>query len=59
MQKAVAELDRIASSCAGDPESAHSQADQVLLEFAEDMDCLEVVKAYEQVINACRWWACA
>jgi hypothetical protein len=38
-----------------DPESAHSEAERVLLELAGD----EVAAAWRQVVDACRWWAYA
>lgn len=53
--EAVKALDAIASGMSGDPEVAHSKADDVLLAIAEP----EVAAAYQRVVDACKWWATA
>lgn len=52
---AVATFDAIAEWAAADPEAAHANADDILLEVAAP----EVRAAYERVAEACPWWACA
>lgn len=51
----VSKLDAIAEWAAGDPEVAHGNADDILLEVVAP----EVRAAYERVAEACPWWACA
>ncbi|QSR25554.1 hypothetical protein CFH99_07950 [Nocardioides aromaticivorans] len=50
--RAVAALDAIDGD---DPDGAHSEADQVLLDAVP----AEVADAYERLVARCRWWACA
>lgn len=53
--EAIKELQRIAREHSHDPEMAHVYADDVLLKLAGE----EVYEAYESVVKACSWWACA
>ena len=51
--KALLELD------VSDPESAHSKADAILLDFLRDAGFPDVVLAYKTAQELCAWWACA
>jgi hypothetical protein len=48
-------VDRLDAISGDDPESAHGQADDVLLECVP----AEVREAYERVAARCSWWAAA
>lgn len=39
----------------GDPEGAHSMADQLLLQAVHP----EIAAAYARLVDRCEWWACA
>lgn len=49
---AVAALDAISAK---DPESAHSDADDILLASVKP----EVRAAYERLVKRCKWWVTA
>ena len=51
---AVSELERIAEESAGDPEAAHSEADEVLCELLKTLGYENVVKAWQSVE---KWYA--
>lgn len=51
-EEAVRRLDALSG---GDPEIAHSDADQVLLKVVDPL----VLAAYLRVVARCSWWACA
>lgn len=53
--EAIAALAAITERDAHDPETAHANADDVLLAFVP----ADVRAAYVRVVDACRWWACA
>lgn len=48
-------IERLDATSGGDPEGAHSDADDVLLALVDP----EVAEAYERLVGRCRWWACA
>jgi hypothetical protein len=52
---AIDRLHAIRDTLNRDPEAAHSEADDVLLWLAGD----DVAAAYQEVVDACGWWACA
>lgn len=54
-EDAVRRLDEIAATYSDDPEVAHGEADDVLRAVVP----AEVRAAYERVLSACTWWACA
>ena len=52
-QEAIERLNAIAEKHSGDPEVAHSEADEVLLAYADS----EVAGAYDRVVRAVgSWW---
>jgi len=53
---AVALLDQLDMR---EPECAHGEADDILLDWARDNGGKEVAKAYDAVVNRAPWWACA
>jgi hypothetical protein len=50
--RAVASLDAIGG---GDPETAHAEADEILLDVAPP----DVADAYQRLRDRAEWWACA
>jgi hypothetical protein len=52
IEAAIARLDAIDGS---DPERAHSEADDVLMFYAD----AEIVDAYRRAVARCDWWASA
>lgn len=48
-------IDLLDTLDAGDPEGAHSSADDILLSLVGP----EVKAAYERVVQRCDWWAYA
>ena len=43
----------------GDPEAAHSGADNILLSFLQTAGYGELVDEYMALVGRCEWWACA
>ena len=41
-----------------DPDAAHSQADQIVLEYLK-YQAPEIAKAYDDLVGRCAWWATA
>ena len=54
INKAVIELKAIAAEKKDDPESAHSDADEVLCDLLTQLGCTEVVNAWRDIE---KWYA--
>jgi len=57
-EKLAADL-RSLKSMRDDPETVHGDADDLLLRYFRDKGYEDVVTAYEELVDACEWWACA
>ena len=53
--EAVAKLNELADNPGDDPERTHGTADDVLLAYVPE----DVREAYQAVVDASLWWACA
>ncbi len=56
LEQAVQDLNAIDG---GDPERAHSTADDVLLRYLRANGGAALADAYDAVVDRCGWWACA
>jgi hypothetical protein len=54
-EEAITKLKEITLWAKDDSESAHAYSDDILLKVVSS----EVAKAYDDVIEAAAWWACA
>ncbi len=48
-------ITRLNSIDHGDPEEAHSEADEIILSLVS----IEVAAAYQALVERCAWWATA
>jgi hypothetical protein len=58
-RKVAAVVDALDAIDTADPEGAHSDADELLLDALRAAGRGDVVAAYERVKARSRWWACA